>query len=269
MLTSRIFIKLGGSILTDKTQPEALNLAALQTTAAAIAAALRQQPDLQLLIGHGGGSFGHYWAEKYGTQHGVSAPEGWHGVARVADAMGRLNRIVVNALLEAGINAVGVQPLASALAERGTLRELATPVIERLAAAGLVPVVYGDVVLDRVQGAAIISTESLFAYLATELQPRRIVLVGEAGVYTADPRRDPSAARIGQITAANIATVLEQTGASHGTDVTGGMAAKVEQMWSLVQSVAGLDVLLIGVEPGALQAALRGETVDEATVIRR
>lgn len=264
-----MFIKLGGSILTDKTQPEALDTATLHTVATTIAATLREQPELRLLIGHGGGSFGHYWAQQYGTQHGVHDALGWQGVARVADAMGRLNRIVVAALLEAGVSAVGVQPLASASAEGGTLRELALPVIERLLDVGIVPVVYGDVVLDRLQGAAIISTEQLFAYLAPQIQPRRIVLVGEAGVYTADPRHDPTAVRIAQISAANIETVLEQTGASHGTDVTGGMAAKVAQMWSLVQSVPGLDVLLIGVEPTALRRALYGEAIDAGTLIRR
>lgn len=265
----RIFIKIGGSILTDKTQPEALNLPALHTVATTIAAARREQPELELLIGHGGGSFGHYWAARYGTQRGVHAPDGWQGVARVADAMGRLNRIVVDALLEAGVNAVGVQPMASAQAEAGTLRELATPVIQRMLGVGLVPVLYGDVVLDTAQGAAIVSTEELFAFLAPRLQPQRIVLVGEAGVYTADPRRDPGAARIAQINAANIETVLEQTGASHGTDVTGGMAAKVRQMWQLVQSAEDLEVLLIGVEAEALRAALRGEEIEAGTSIRR
>ncbi|HEY0603921.1 MAG TPA: isopentenyl phosphate kinase [Herpetosiphonaceae bacterium] len=265
----RIFIKIGGSILTDKTQPEALNLPALQTVAATIAAVLREQPALELLIGHGGGSFGHYWAAHYGTQRGAHDPEGWQGVARVADAMGRLNRTVVDALLEAGVSAVGVQPMASAQAEAGALRELATPVIERMLGVGLVPVVYGDVVLDTAQGAAIISTEGLFAFLAPRLQPQRIVLVGEAGVYTADPRRDPDAIRIAQITAANIETVLEQTGASHGTDVTGGMATKVRQMWQLVQSAEGLEVLLIGVDAEMLRAVLRGDEVEAGTLIRR
>jgi isopentenyl phosphate kinase len=269
MRISPIFIKIGGSILTDKTQPEALNLPALHTITATLAALLREQPDMRLLIGHGGGSFGHYWAQQFGTQHGVRNRQGWQGVARVADAMGRLNRVVVSALLEAGIDAIGVQPLASARAEGGTLRELETSVLARLLEAGVVPVIYGDVVLDSAQGAAIISTEELFTYLVPQLQPRQIVLLGEAGVFTADPRRDPGAVRIAQISAANIETVLEQTGASHGTDVTGGMAAKVRHMWQLVQSVAGLEVVLIGVEAAALRAALRGEEIGEGTVIRR
>jgi isopentenyl phosphate kinase len=269
MSISPIFIKIGGSILTDKTQPEALNLPALHSIAATIAAALREQPELQLLIGHGGGSFGHYWASQFGTQHGVHDRQGWQGVARVADAMDRLDRAVVSALLEAGVHAIGIQPLASAQARDGTLHELSTTVISRLLEVGVVPVVYGDVVLDSTQGAAIISTEELFTYLAPRLRPQQIILLGEAAVYTADPRRDRGAMRIAQITSANIATVLEQAGASHGTDVTGGMATKVRHMWQLVQSVEGLEVVLIGVEAATLQAVLRGAEIDEGTVIRR
>jgi len=263
-----LFIKLGGSILTDKTQPEMLSTATLQSTAATIATAMRAVPEQRILIGHGGGSFGHYWAEKYGTQHGVTTREGWQGVARVADAMGRLNRAVVDALLTAGLDAVGVQPMASAVAVGGVLQQLETKPIATLLAAGIVPVVHGDVVLDERQGAAIVSTEALFSYLALQLQPQRIVLVGEAGVFTADPRRDPQAVRITQITAANIETVLEQTGVSHGTDVTGGMATKVQHMWSLVQAVPGLEVQLVGSDPVALQYVLRGEPVAEGTTIR-
>lgn len=268
MHTRLIFIKLGGSVLTDKTQPETLNHATLQAVALSIAELRQAQPDLQLLIGHGGGSFGHYWADKYGTQRGVTDATGWEGVARVADAMGRLNRSVVDALLAAGINPISVQPSASARARAGLLHALDTTTIERLLAVNLVPVVYGDVVLDDTQGAAIVSTEALFEYLAPRLQPERIVLVGEAAVFTADPRRDPDAVRIAQITAANIETVLEQAGASHGTDVTGGMAAKVRQMWRLVEAAPGLEIQIVGTEPEILRRALRGEAVDEGTIIK-
>jgi len=46
-------------------------------------------------------------------------------------------------------------------------------------------------------------------------------------------------------------------GGSHGTDVTGGMLAKVEAMVALVQEQPGLVVHLIsGERPGALRTAL-------------
>lgn len=268
MVTPLIFVKLGGSILTDKTRPESLNLPILQATAAVVAAFMQENPDTHLLIGHGGGSFGHYWAEKYGTQRGVTSAAGWQGVVRVADAMGRLNRRVVAALLDAGINAMSVQPSASALAADGVLQQLETATLRRLLHARIVPVIYGDVVLDLTQGAAIASTEALFSFLAPWLQPQRIILVGEAGVFTADPRYDSGASRIPEITTGNIAHVLEQTGASHGTDVTGGMAAKVRQMWRLVETTPGLIVQLVGTEPAIVGQALRGQALDEGTVIK-
>lgn len=263
-----IFIKLGGSVLTDKTAPESLNQVVLQRVAASIAAAMRQRPSLKLLIGHGGGSFGHYWAAKYQTHLGVRDAKGWQGVARVADAMGRLNRAVVAALLDAGLPAISVQPSASALASARQLQQLETAAIQRLLRSGLVPVVYGDVVLDTMQGAAIASTEMIFSYLAPRLQPQRIVLVGEEGVFTADPRRDPNAQRIPAITSATVDQIMHHLGGSHGTDVTGGMASKVREMWSLVQAVPGLEVRLIGTDPIAVQRALLGEADDEGTVIK-
>ena len=263
-----IFIKLGGSVLTDKTAREALNQSLLHQVAGAIAAALDQHPASRILIGHGGGSFGHPWAARYGTHLGVKDAEGWHGVARVADAMGRLNRAVVGALLDANVNAISVQPSASALASARQLQQINTSTIERMLAAGLVPVVFGDVVLDTAQGAAIISTEALFSYLAPRLQPQRIVLVGERGVFTADPRRDPTAQRIATITSSNIDQITEHLGGSHGTDVTGGMASKVHDMWRLVQAVPELEVRLIGTDPATMQQAILGEATNEGTVIR-
>ncbi|MDP9314123.1 MAG: isopentenyl phosphate kinase [Chloroflexota bacterium] len=268
MFEAPLFVKLGGSILTDKTRPEAVNRAALHGIATVVADWVREAGAAPLLIAHGGGSFGHYWADRYGTQHGVTDATGWQGFARVTDAMGRLNRIVVQALLAAGISAVGLQPVSSALAAHGSLQHFDVATIERMLRVGLVPVLCGDAVLDQQQGAAIVSTEALFAFLAPRLQPKRIVLLGEAGVFTADPRRDAGAVRIPLITTTNIEDVLAQVGASHGVDVTGGMATKVQAMWQLVQRVPGLEVQLVGTEPAVVRGVLRGETVAEGTIIR-
>ncbi len=265
----RVFLKLGGSVLTDKTAPESINHALLHKVAGALAAVLHQRPSLHLLIGHGGGSFGHYWAAKYRTHEGAHNRQEWHGAARVADAMGRLNRQVVAALLDADVNAISMPPSAGALAHARQLQQWETVTIERMLASGLVPVVHGDVVLDTAQGAAIASTETVFGYLAPRLRPQRIVLVGEAGVFTADPRRDPQAHRIPHITSENIDTVLGYLHGSHGTDVTGGMATKVRDMWHLVQTVPGLQAQLIGTDQVMIQHALLGQPVEDGTVIKR
>lgn len=260
-----IFIKLGGSILTDKNAPEALAPAALGEVCAMLAAYRRDHPADPLLLGHGGGSFGHYWAERYGTARGAASPDDWWGVARVADAMARLNRAVVGALLEAGIPAVGVQPMASALAAAGRIEQLGSAQVGLLLRHGLLPVVYGDVLLDSVQGCMIASTETIFAALTPALQPRSMILVGEEAVFDADPRANPQARPIPLIDRGNYAAVLERLGGSHGVDVTGGMQSKVKAMWQLASAAPDLDIIICG--PGSLPAALRGDLLPNGTTI--
>jgi isopentenyl phosphate kinase len=191
------------------------------------------------------------------------------GFARTAAAALRLNRIVVDELLAAGVPALALQPSATLFSRHGTLAEWDTRTVVRALDRGLVPVVHGDVAFDEAQGSAIISTEQLLGWLAytPELRPARIVLVGESGVYTADPRADPHAERIARIDAGNIADVLRGAGASHGVDVTGGMRAKVELMWRLVEAIPELSVQLIGPYPGLLARALLGEADGEGTLI--
>ena len=260
-----IFVKLGGSVLTDKNAPESLATATLHNVAQTIAAHRSQQPTTALLVGHGGGSFGHYWAEKYRTADGITHAESWWGVARVADAMARLNRAVVGALLDAALPAVGIQPMAAALAAGGQIQRIGHEQIALLLHSGVLPVIYGDVLLDSEQGCTIASTESLFAALVPYLQPTRMILVGEAAVFERDPRHNPNARAIGLIDRRNYADVLARLGGSHGVDVTGGMRAKVAAMWQLAATAPDLEIVICG--PNDLAAALRGESLASGTII--
>src|SRR5215204_7682578 len=100
-----IFVKLGGSLLTDKREFQAARLDVLQRLAQEIQRARIEQPDLQIVLGHGSGSFGHMYASTHGTRSGVVSAEQWFGFAQTADAAARLNRIVVAELLAAKVPA--------------------------------------------------------------------------------------------------------------------------------------------------------------------
>jgi isopentenyl phosphate kinase len=264
------FLKLGGSVITDKSGREAADLPVIARLAAEIAQARAAQPGRSLVIGHGSGSFGHHYAARYGVHRGLADGADWAGFALTAGAALRLNRLVVDALLAAGVPALSLQPSASLRSSAGQISAWHTEPIATALARGLAPVIHGDVAFDERQGSAIISTEQLLAHmaLATELRPSRIVLVGEDAVYSADPRVDLHAERVPLISAANIGAVLHAAGGSHAVDVTGGMRSKVELMWRLVQALPGLEVRLIGPAPGLLAAVLRGDDVDAGTIIR-
>src|SRR5258708_34251294 len=96
------FIKLGGSLITDKREAEHFQADVMRRAAQEIVAACRAMPELRLVIGHGSGSFGHVAAQKYGTAQGVTTPDQWRGFADVATAAPRLNAMVTQTLQQAG-----------------------------------------------------------------------------------------------------------------------------------------------------------------------
>jgi isopentenyl phosphate kinase len=265
-----VFVKLGGSVITDKARPETPRPEVIARLAGEVASALVARPDLRLVLGHGSGSFGHVVARRYGTRQGVHTVADWRGFAEVAAVAARLNRLVTDAFLAAGVPVWSLPPSASARCRGGELTSLAAATVEEALAHGLVPLVYGDVALDEEQGGTIISTEQVFAYLARQFRPARMILVGVVdGVYEGDPLRDPSARLVPEISAANWSAVQAVLGGSHATDVTGGMLAKVEEMVDLVRELPGLTVQLIsGERRGALETALLQPGSAGGTLIR-
>ncbi len=271
-MSELLFLKLGGSLLTDKTRAQALRPDVLARLVGEIAAALAARPDLRLLLGHGSGSFGHVTAQRWGTRAGVASAEQWRGFAAVSHVASELNRLVVDALWEAGVPALRIQPSASALCHDGELRFLVERPLVMGLEHGLTPVIHGDVSLDEVRGGTIISTEEIFAYLAPRLRPARILLVGEVeGVLTADPASGVSGELVPVISPANVTDLLQALGGSRGVDVTGGMAAKVLEMLRLVTSSPQLRSvhILSGLAPGLVREALLDADLKVGTRVMR
>ncbi len=241
-----LFLKLGGSLITDKTGVEVVRPDVLNRLADEIAQAKANNSDLRLLVGHGGGSFGHVAAARHNTRQGVQTAEQWHSFAEVHAAMARLNRLVVEALLAAGVPALSLQPSALARCENGRIITIDAASIQAALDAGLVPVIYGDVAFDASRGGTIISTEEIMAALVEDLRPLWLLLAG-----VTDGVLDEAGQLIPVITPVNIPQIEAALGGSHGTDVTGGMASKVRGMLALTEQHPSLQVRIfsgLGVE---------------------
>lgn len=248
------FIKLGGSLLTDKRVERSFRRETAQRLAQEIAAALRQDSELRLVIGHGSGSFGHFVAQRFRTAEGVRTREEWIAFAEVAAVAAELNAMVSDVLRAAGISIWRFQPSASARCEDGRLTALAFEAIQTAIRNQLTPLLYGDVAVDTVRGGTIISTESILSYLAQRLQPcvDQIILLGEVdGVLDSAGNVTPV------ITPANFSSIEPALGGSAGIDVTGGMSAKVRDMLNLVETVPTLTIRIMnGLQAGLLEKTL-------------
>lgn len=262
-----VFLKLGGSLITDKRRFETARMAVIERVAQEIHCARESRPDLRLVLGHGSGSFGHFYADRFKVHKGNLAD--WRGYAETAAAVQRLNRLVTDELLKAGIPAVSVQPSASARCHAGELVELALDPIAALLEHGAVPLIYGDVALDTAQGCTILSTEQIMVYLARALRPRRIIVAGEvAGVYSGDPQRDAIVRLIPAITIQNYAQVQEMLSTSFGVDVTGGMQQKVQLLFGLAAEQPNVQIRIVtGRTPHLLERVLASADVQEGTLL--
>ena len=265
-----VFLKLGGSLITDKERPRTPRVDVLEHLCRQIADVYARDRNLPLLIGHGSGSFGHVAAKKYGTRQGfppLTSPSGgkdfssyWHGFTEVWYEASTLNRIVMEALRAANIHAMAMPASASVIARDGEVAAWNLEPIKRALFNGIVPVVYGDVVFDETRGGTILSTEDLFMYLARELRPQRVLLAGlEAGIYADFPARTR---RVTRVSPASYPEIRRSIGASAGIDVTGGMDSKVEQMLKLVEEIPTLEVQIFsGEAEGNLKRVLEGEAL--------
>jgi isopentenyl phosphate kinase len=268
-MTDVILIKLGGSLITEKSGDGAARTDVIARLAGEIARAASASRGDRLIVAHGSGSFGHVAASRFGIAEGLRSPDQLPGVSRTQERAAALHRIVVAALLEAGALPFSIAPSSCVLAHLGRPVEIAAePLVEALHL-GLLPVLYGDVVMDRSRGASICSTERLFDLLARHLlaQPahgvtvRRALWLGETdGLWGADGRTVP------RVTAASFAEAARAIGAPAGTDVTGGMLHRVEAALALAE--LGIPSLLAnGLTPGLLERALGGEAVPGTEVV--
>jgi isopentenyl phosphate kinase len=145
------------------------------------------------------------------------------------------------------------------MASDGIPQAMSIQAIETALANGLVPLVYGDVAVDMQRGGTIVSTESLFTYLALVLPVTRIVLVGEV-----DGVLDEKGAVIPRITPDSVGEAKSALKGSRGTDVTGGMLTKVTDMVALVEQKPSLTIKIVnGTTAGVLQSVLAEPTRDD------
>lgn len=258
-----LFLKLGGSLITDKTKVERVRHDVLLRLVEEIAQARREDPALRLVLGQGSGSFGHVAAAKYDTRHGVADAVGWRGFAKVSDAAARLNRMVLTELLLADVPAVSLSPSASVGCVDGRIQTIAAHPVQAALEAGLVPVVYGDVAFDSVRGGTIVSTEEVMMALVGKIRPTWLLLAGETpGVFDLEEQVIPAISR------ANYAEIEAALGGSRGTDVTGGMASKVQSMLSLLKKFPQMSIRIFsGLEPGNLAKTLLNPAEADGTLL--
>ena len=248
-----IIVKLGGSVITDKTEYRTFRHDIVSRLAKEIA-----DSGKKVLIVHGAGSFGHIVSKENDLMNGYKDPAQIPAMARVMADTRELSAMVVEELLKVGIPAVSVPPGSCFVLEDGRLAIENDEVITRLLDLGIIPVMFGDVCTDRKRKFSIVSGDQIMERLCQKLDPEMAVFVSDVdGLYDRNPKNDPKARMYGLVTRE---TMSEIDMSSDVDDVTGGIRGKMESMLRMTNSKRKC-ILINGNAPGRLLSLLKGEIV--------
>lgn len=243
-----LMLKLGGSVVTRKGSHGEIN----GENITMISREIGSRRTTPLLIIHGAGSCGHPEAQEYRLMDGLSQ-ENLDGIYVTHEAVRRLNTALVSALREEGIQAVGLHPLHLCYAENGRIVAMEYRHIREMLSRFMVPVLHGDVVMDGVKGATIVSGDQIVTFLGRALRFSRIGLATDvAGVLEGDDV-------VSELTPETAGQV--RIGTSLHTDVTGGMGGKINELLDLARAGTCSEIFHVSQIGAFLEGKPHGGTV--------
>jgi isopentenyl phosphate kinase len=236
-----IILKIGGSAITDKNG----ELAAKTEVINRLAEEIKRADIDNLIIVHGGGSFGHPTAQKYGIKEGFKEPTQKIGYAETHHVMTVLNGLVMDSLIWHETPAVSIAPSSIIVTENGRIKSFEKTILEKMMKTGFTPVLYGDAVLDEKMGFTILSGDQLVAYLAVKFKASKIVIgVDTDGLFDADPKVNQNAKPYKHLTLEELKKIQDKLGKSGGTDITGGMQGKIAELIPAIEQ--GIPITITG-----------------------
>jgi isopentenyl phosphate kinase len=244
-------LKIGGSIITDKNRSALARPDEITRVAEEVASA-----PTDLVLVHGAGSFGHIPAKRYTLPHRFNPK----GLQITHSCVARLNQMMVDALDKAGANPMPIHPLSCVVLKGGRIERFCIEPIFEMIGRSLLPVLHGDVAMDLVDGAGIVSGDQLVSHLARALKAQ-VVAVGtnvDGVIFQGKP--------LSTLTREDLPKISENLRGSSSVDVTGGMKGKLLELLDLADFGINSIIFNAGIK-GQIEKALRGEPI--GTAVRR
>ncbi|MEM2937319.1 MAG: isopentenyl phosphate kinase [Candidatus Bathyarchaeia archaeon] len=257
-------LKIGGSVITDKN----VELGTRMDVISRLADEIRDANTKNLIIVHGGGSFGHPIAQKHSIKEGFKEDSQIIGFAETHHVMTVLNGLFMDALIWRGVPAVSITPSSCIMTRNGRIYCFEDAPLKHLLNIGFIPVLYGDAVFDVDLGFTILSGDQLAAFLAERFDAKNILIgVDVDGLYDADPKKNAKAKMFDHLTLDELKKVQGRLGGSNACDVTGGMSSKIAELIPAIEH--GTPVLIVNAtKPKNIYKALKGEKV-KGTLIEK
>lgn len=225
-------IKLGGSVITDKSVPYKIE----ERNIYHIASDIGKYNKRDIVLVHGGGSIGHYLVETFELSHPSKHASPLH-IATLSFEMDKLTNKIIEIFVEEGIPVMSVPTHAVLSTNAGMPKMVDLSSVKNMLSLGYIPLMKGDVILDSERGFSILSGDDLSLLLATELGASRVIfLIDVDGIIGADGKVVKKL-KVGEFDE----NLILPTGRK--IDVTGGLRKKLDVMKLLAEK--GIQVYIL------------------------
>jgi len=236
---SLVILKLGGSSITKKADNKfEMDYKTLNQSAQEIKNALKQNPELKIILVCGVGPFGHTNVVNYNLNGKIETLEQEKGVEKTKTDCKFVGEETVKALKKVGLKAKLI--LGTDICVQNTRKVVSFNLEEykKCLEEKIIPITTGTMVPDNSFKWSVMSGDQVIAQTAKNLFPEKVLMGTDVdGIFTADPKIDSSAELIEEINENNIKEVLAKCGESKSVDVTGGMKGKLEKLASTLNGV--------------------------------
>ncbi|MHA1467444.1 MAG: isopentenyl phosphate kinase [Promethearchaeota archaeon] len=262
-----VLLKLGGSLLTDKDKPFSIREDVVKSAIQQIIDANKQ-----LILIHGGGSFGHPLAKEYSISEGInsSIPHQILGLTKTHQSMNNFNSYLVDLFLEKKYPALSIQASSIFIKDSLKISTQSIDIIETALDLNILPILYGDIILDKQGSFSIISGDQIIFELCENLkkyQISKVIFVMETdGIYIND--KDPNQKNVKLATKLYLRDLENLNLADLGQkiDVTGGIQGKINSIKEICKYNIPVQ-LLNGLKEGYIFKSLKNEMINCTNIL--
>jgi len=273
-MTRKITIlKLGGSLLTDKSKPYSLRKDKLN----AVVREIKECIDLglieELVIIHGVGSYGHPPVLKYLLHRGFKSEDQLIHLSETQAIVNDYRNMIVKSFLEMEIPINLMHASSIVVGNKMRIVEYNFKPLTGFLALGMIPLIGGDMMFDETMGFSVCGGDQLAVIISYELKASHLIFATDVpGVYDKDPKKETKAILFKSININEIENVIKKIEEANKTDASGRMKGKLLSIMStrdlrdLIED--GLKISIISMmEEGNLQKYLEGHEIDATKIV--
>jgi len=262
-------IKLGGSLITDKSTPYTI-----RENLDRVAKEIKECIDLGLIEGlvliHGVGSFGHPPVLKHELHKGFRSPDQLMHLSNTQEIVNQLRYKITKSFQDVGIPINLMHASSMVIGNKMKITEYMFKALKGYLSLGMVPLIGGDMMFDLSIGFSVCSGDQLAVIISREIKANQLIFATDvAGIYDSDPKINKEASLIKEININEIESIVKQLDESKPADASGRMKGKLMTLSSgkdLIRN--GLNVAIISMmENNSLKNYLEERQVTATKIV--